>query len=52
MDGKDSEAIKAAAKAVTVEASKTLEIPTDGFGTVATEAFKAIDKALAKMNGA
>ena len=52
LDGKDPETIKAAAKAVTVEAGKTLEIPTDGFGTVATEALKAIDQALAEQAGA
>ena len=52
LDGKDSETITAAAKVVTVEAGKTLEIPTDGFGAVAAEAFQAIDQMLAEMNAA
>ena len=52
LDGKDPETIKAAAKAVTVEAGKTLEVPTTGFKQVGTDALKAVEQALAGQAGA
>ena len=44
---RDSEAIKAAGKVVTVEAGKTLEIPKENFASLATEQLKEIESALA-----
>ena len=49
---KDPEAIKAAGRVVTVEAGKTLQIPNDSFGSVATEQLKEIEKVLAEQDGA
>ena len=49
---KDPEAIKAAGRVVTVEAGKTLQIPNDNFGSVATEQLKEIEKVLAEQDGA
>ncbi|MDO4796789.1 MAG: M4 family metallopeptidase [Coriobacteriales bacterium] len=48
---KDSKAIKAAGKTVTVEAGKSLEIPNDSFGPVATQQLKVIEKTLVERAG-
>ena len=52
LDGKDPETIKAASKVMTVEEGKTLEIPTDGFKSVATEAFSTVEQMLQELAGA
>jgi hypothetical protein len=49
---KDVAAIKGAGKPVTIEAGKTLEIPKDNFGSLATEQLKEIEKALAEQASA
>ena len=52
LEGPTSEAVKAAGKPVKVEAGKTLDVPKDGFGELATSQLKEIDKALEETAGA
>ena len=52
-DGKEPEEVKAAAtKTVTVEAGKTVEVPIDGFGELATERLREIEQQLAEQAAA